>query len=88
MHQEKHYPARVWGTELRNPDFAAYAQAFGAHGEVVETTADFLPALRRCLALGRPSLIEVRVDPDALSTQASLQQVRERALAAREGAPA
>ena len=32
MHQERHYPGRVVGTDLVNPDFAAYARAFGAHG--------------------------------------------------------
>ena len=40
MHQERHYPGRVVGTDLRNPDFAAYARAFGAHGELVERTED------------------------------------------------
>ena len=50
MHQEKHYPGRVSGTELANPDFAAYARAFGALGELVEDTAQFAPALERALA--------------------------------------
>src|SRR5690606_3553130 len=31
MHQERHYPGRVSATVLRNPDFAAYAQAFGGY---------------------------------------------------------
>ncbi len=35
MHQERHYPARVYGTDLVNPDFAALARAYGAHGETV-----------------------------------------------------
>ena len=47
MHQEREYPGRVYGTELRNPDFAAYARAFGGHGETVERTADFAPAFER-----------------------------------------
>src|SRR5207244_4362356 len=47
MHQERHYPGRVVGTDLRNPDFAAYARAFGAHGETVERTEDFADALER-----------------------------------------
>ena len=54
MHQERHYPGRVSGTDLRNPDFAALAQAFGAHGERVETTAEAGPAIERALAAGRP----------------------------------
>ena len=50
MHQERDYPGRVSGTTLHNPDFAALAQAYGAHGEVVNTTEEFAPALRRALA--------------------------------------
>src|SRR5471030_997201 len=50
MHQERHYPNRVHGTGLTNPDFAAFARSFGAHGETVERTEDFLPALERSLA--------------------------------------
>ncbi len=41
MHQEREYPGRVSATALRKPDFAAYARAFGGHGETVRDTADF-----------------------------------------------
>ena len=54
MHQERDYPARVYGTALRNPDFAALARAYGAHGELVEETAEFAPAFERALAAGKP----------------------------------
>jgi acetolactate synthase-1/2/3 large subunit len=77
MHQERNYPGRVSGTELRNPDFAALAQAYGLHGEVVTATSDFVPAFERCLEMSRPSLIEVRVDPEALTPRLSLTQIRE-----------
>ncbi len=50
MHQERHYPGRVHGTALTNPDFAAFARSFGAHGETVERTEDFLPAFERAIA--------------------------------------
>ena len=50
MHQERHYPNRVHGTGLTNPDFAAFARSFGAHGETVERTEEFLPALQRAIA--------------------------------------
>ena len=43
MHQERDYPERVVGTELKNPDFSAYAKAFGGHGERVESTEAFWP---------------------------------------------
>ena len=77
MHQEKHYPNRVAGTELVNPDFAAYARAFGAHGETVEHTADFKPAFERALASNKPAIIECRVDPEALTPKQTMSQIRQ-----------
>ena len=59
MHQEREYPGRVSATLLKNPDFAAYAKAFGGHGERVERTEDFAPALERALATDGPALVEV-----------------------------
>ena len=76
MHQERNYPARVSGTDLVNPDFAALARAYGAHGETVETTAEFAPAFERALAHGGPSLLHVKVDPQALTMNATLDAVR------------
>jgi acetolactate synthase-1/2/3 large subunit len=78
MHQERHYPGRVVGTELRNPDFAAYAQAFGAHGENVERTDEFPDALERALAAGRPALLALRLDPEAITPRTTLTAIRER----------
>ncbi|MBM3598673.1 MAG: thiamine pyrophosphate-binding protein [Alphaproteobacteria bacterium] len=81
MHQEREYPGRVSGTDLVNPDFAAYARAFGAQGEIVERTADFAPAFARALAADRPALIELRIDPEAISPRTTLSEIREQALA-------
>lgn len=72
MHQEKHYPGRVSGTELANPDYAALAQAYGGHGETVEDGAEFPAAFARAEASGRLAVIELRLDPRALSTGADL----------------
>ena len=83
MHQERHYPGRVSGTDLVNPDFAALAQAFGAHGVAVERTEDFGDAFEAALASGRPAVIELRVDPEALTPRQSLSEIR--AAGAREG---
>ncbi|WP_095152186.1 thiamine pyrophosphate-binding protein [Pseudomonas sp. Irchel s3b5] len=77
MHQERNYPGRVSGTDLHNPDFAALAQAYGLHGEVVSNTCEFAPAFERCLGSYGPSLIEVRIDPEALTPRLSLTQIRE-----------
>jgi acetolactate synthase-1/2/3 large subunit len=80
MHQEREYPGRISGTELKNPEFAAYARAFGGHGEVVETTAQFAPAFERARASGKPALIELRIDPDAITTSTTLSAIRKQAL--------
>jgi len=66
MHQERAHPGRPVGTDLVNPDFAALARAYGAHGEVVERTGDFTPAVERALAAGGPALLELRTDPELL----------------------
>ncbi len=84
MHQERTYPGRVSGTGLHNPDFAALAQAYGAHGEVVETTEAFGPALARALAHTRgqnlPALIELRYDANLITPNATLDAIRKAAL--------
>jgi acetolactate synthase-1/2/3 large subunit len=76
MHQERTYPARVSGTELRNPDFAALARAYGAHGETVLRTDEFAPAFERAVATGGPAIVHVKIDPQALTMGASLDQLR------------
>ena len=76
MHQEKNYPDRVVGTTLVNPDFAAFARSFGAHGETVRHTEEFRPAFERSLAAGKPSVIELKIDPEALTPRQSLSQIR------------
>lgn len=79
MHQEMNYPDRVVATSLKNPDFAAYARAFGGHGERVEKTEDFVPALERAVSSGRPAIIHCLVSPDTLTIDRSLTVIRETA---------
>lgn len=76
MHQEKNYPGRVSGTDLANPDFAALAQAYGGHGEVVIDDADFAAAFGRAKASGTLAVIELKLDPEMLSTGQSLSETR------------
>jgi acetolactate synthase I/II/III large subunit len=76
MHQERHYPGRVVGTDLRNPDFVAYARAFGAHGALVERSEEFPAALDEALECGRPAVIELRVDPQAITPRQTLDEIR------------
>ncbi|MGF6739478.1 thiamine pyrophosphate-binding protein [Paraburkholderia atlantica] len=77
MHQERHYPHRVHGTGLTNPDFAAFARSFGAHGETVERTEDFLPALQRAIESQLPAVIEIRMPQEASTPAATLEMIRE-----------
>jgi acetolactate synthase-1/2/3 large subunit len=79
MHQERTYPGRVVGTDLANPDFAALARAYGAHGEDVARTGEFAGALERSLASGRSAVIRLRIDPEAITPRTTLTALREAA---------
>jgi acetolactate synthase I/II/III large subunit len=76
MHQERSYPGRVIATDLDNPDFAALAEAYGAAGETVTDTDAFPAALDRALEAGRPALLDLRVDPDAIAPGLELSALR------------
>jgi acetolactate synthase-1/2/3 large subunit len=90
MHQEKEYPGRVHATALDNPDFVALARAFGGYGELVAETDAFAAAFARARAFAdekrKPAILELRIDPEAITPTATLTQLRERALAARDAA--
>jgi len=77
MHQERDYPGRVCGTMLKNPDFAALARAYGGHGETVEETAEFAAAFERARSSGKPAIVEVRLDPEAITPTRTLTDIRE-----------
>jgi acetolactate synthase-1/2/3 large subunit len=85
QNQESKFPGRVYGTDLVNPDFAAWARSFGAHGETVAKTEEFLPALKRAAASGKAAVIELKVDPDLITARTTLTALREKALAAKKG---
>jgi acetolactate synthase-1/2/3 large subunit len=76
MHQEREYPGRVSATDLTNPDFAALAIAYGGHGETVEKTEDFAGAFLRARASGKPAIIEVKLDPEAITPTRTLSDIR------------
>ncbi|WP_040485489.1 thiamine pyrophosphate-binding protein [Lutibaculum baratangense] len=81
MHQEREYPTRISATELTNPDFAAMGRAYGGEGYLVERTEEFAPAFEAAVRSGRPSIIHVRLDPEAITPRASLSEIRAAALA-------
>jgi acetolactate synthase-1/2/3 large subunit len=72
MHQEQHYPGRVSGTVMHNPKFAALAQSYGGHGEVVRKTDEFPAAFERARTSNLPAIIELITDPRALSSRLNL----------------
>jgi acetolactate synthase-1/2/3 large subunit len=83
MHQEREYPAREQGagTQLRNPDFVALAQAYGYAGVRITKTADFEPVLLAALQRSEGTLIEIMLDPDVITTRGTLSAIRNAALA-------
>jgi acetolactate synthase-1/2/3 large subunit len=81
MHQEREFPGRVSGTQLHNPDFAAYARAFGGHGETVTTTAEFAPAFERGRSAAAPTILHIKVDPEAITPSTTLSALRAQAVA-------
>ena len=76
MHQERVYPDRVIGTDLTNPDFVTWARSFGAFAARVERTDDFPGAFDAASSAGRAAVIELRIDPELITTRATLAQIR------------
>jgi acetolactate synthase-1/2/3 large subunit len=83
MHQEREYPGRIVATDLRNPDFAAYARAFGGFGVSVENTAEFPAAFKEAQASGKPAIIRLAIDPEAITPMTTLAKIRARSFAER-----
>lgn len=78
MHQEREYPNHVYGTSLKNPDFAALARAYGLHGATVESTSQFEEELMQALSINTASLIEIKTDPNIITTRTTLDAIRNR----------
>jgi acetolactate synthase-1/2/3 large subunit len=79
MHQERDYPARLSGTDLVNPDFAALARAYGAWAETVERTGEFAPALQRAQAQAGVKLLHVKTDIELITAATTIAKLRENA---------
>ncbi|MCG8543431.1 MAG: thiamine pyrophosphate-binding protein [Alphaproteobacteria bacterium] len=77
MHQDRDYPGNDYAVDLQNPDFAKFAESFGAHAEIVERTEDFAPAFKRAQKAGKLALLELRVDPELITTRTTLTAIRE-----------
>jgi acetolactate synthase I/II/III large subunit len=81
MHQEREYPGRVHGTDLKNPDFAAYAKSFGFWSTTVRKTREFAPAFEAAIGSAQPALIEIITEPDVITPTSTLSAIREAAFA-------
>ena len=80
MHQEREYPGRVSGSDLKaNPDFAALARAYGWNASLVVRTAEFEPAFAAALEADGPSLIHVKLDAEVSTPRTTLSALREAA---------
>ncbi len=77
MHQEHHFPSRVSATDLVNPDFCALAKAYGTFATQVTHTDQFPQALEAAMAAGTPALIHIKLDPQALTPNLTLNQIRD-----------
>ncbi len=77
MHQEREFPGRVVGPALKNPDFVAYARAFGGLGTRVEKTEEFPEAFKAARDSGRPAIIHLKIDVDAITPGVSLSRIRD-----------
>src|SRR6185295_15089907 len=80
MHQEREYPGRVFGTDLRNPDFAAYARAFSADGFTIASDMDTLPTLEAAFASKKAAVIHVKLDPEAITPSTTISAIRAKAM--------
>jgi acetolactate synthase I/II/III large subunit len=79
MHQERDYPKRISATDLKNPDFAALARAYGGWAETVEKTEDFAPALDRALEQRGIRLLHCRTDVEQITNATTITKLREKA---------
>jgi len=80
MHQERDYPARVYGTSLSNPDFSLYAKAFGGWGCVVNQNSEIRTALEEALTFAKterkPAVVELRVSQQTITPNLTIDQLR------------
>lgn len=77
MHQERHFPSRVSTTDLVNPDFCALAKAYNAFATQVTHSDQFSKALADAIAAKKPALIHIKLDPQAMTPNQTLDQIRD-----------
>ena len=84
MHQEREYPKNESGSKLINPDFVALARAYGYEGVRITRTEEFEAAFKAAVGNNKGTLIEIVMDPEVITTRATLSQIREAGIKSRE----
>jgi acetolactate synthase I/II/III large subunit len=79
MHQERRFPGRVVGTALKNPEFPVLARAYGAFGASVARTEEFAAVFEEAVAHKGPAIIELKMDPEMITTRTTLSEIRRQA---------
>ncbi|GIN84770.1 thiamine pyrophosphate protein [Heyndrickxia sporothermodurans] len=77
MHQEMHYPNKISGTDLGNIDFISLAHSLNANGVKANTRVEFAIALKEAMKSNKPTVIEIEMDQEQISTSKTIQQIRE-----------
>ncbi|MEY4218038.1 MAG: thiamine pyrophosphate-binding protein [Burkholderiales bacterium] len=80
MHQERDFPTHNMGSHLNNPHFANLAKAYGYEGVRILKTEEFEPALTAALARNEGTLIEIMLDPEAITTRVTLSAITQNAM--------
>ncbi len=75
LHQERHYPQRVSGTNLVNPDFTAWAKSFGAYAETIVKGDDVEAKVQAFLAHDGAAVLHVKSSKEALSAFSTLSSM-------------
>lgn len=79
MHQAKNFPGRVTSTELKNPDFAAWGESFGAKGFLIQNEVEVEDTVAAAFAYDGPAVIETRISLNHISPSATIEEIESRA---------
>lgn len=80
MHQEREFPTHNLGSHLKNPKFADLAKAYGYEGVRITKTEEFEPVFLAALQREQGTLIEIMLDPEAITTRGTLSSITQSAL--------
>lgn len=78
MHQAKAFPGRVNATALRNPDFKAWGEAFGAKGFLIEAEGEAEQVVAEAMAHDGPVVVETRISLNHISPAARIDEIESR----------